>query len=204
LERLAERLAAPDIDAMRLSFINGGQVSAIVRQSAPQDDGHCLPPQALNDPLRRLMYADQLDYLPDDILVKLDRSAMSVGLETRVPLLDPRVIEFSWRLSSFMLHGQGAGKRILRHVLYRYVPRALVDRRKQGFSPPLAAWLRGPLKDWADALLSKESLVGYPIIHPAKTREVWLAHLAGRIDASQALWNVLMLGAWKNHARAEF
>jgi asparagine synthase (glutamine-hydrolysing) len=202
LDRLAERLAAGDVDALRLSFIGGAGVSHMQANPPSRDLSHCLPPAEVRDTLRRLMYADQLDYLPDDILHKVDRASMVYALETRVPLLDHRVVELAWQLPTAMLVDQGQGKQPLRHILDSFVPRALVDRPKQGFAPPMGLWLRGPLRDWAEALLTPDSLRELPMLDAGGVRTVWKAHLAGRMDAGIALWSVLMLADWRRRFAA--
>ena len=156
----------------------------------------------MHDTMARLMFADQLDYLPDDILQKVDRASMATGLEARVPLLDHRVVEFSWRLPAHLRTRRGLGKLLLRAVLSRHVPSALVERPKQGFSPPVSLWLRGPLRDWAESLLSEQTLRELPMIDRRNGRDIWKAHLDGRVDAGQALWNVLMLADWRRHFSA--
>ncbi|MGH9818275.1 MAG: asparagine synthetase B family protein, partial [Candidatus Acidiferrales bacterium] len=186
LGRLAERLTAPDVDELRLSFIGGAGVQRLQDEVKSRDFRHCLPPQELHDTLRRLMYGDQLDYLPDDILHKLDRASMAHSLEARVPLLDHRVVEFSWRLPRSMLVDGNRGKMLLRRVLERHVPRALVDRPKQGFTPPLDSWLRGPLRDWAEPLLAPEALRELPMLDAVGVRRLWEAHLQQRMEAGHA------------------
>jgi asparagine synthase (glutamine-hydrolysing) len=147
----------------------------------------------------RMMYLDALGYLPDDILVKVDRAAMGVGLETRVPLLDHRVIEFAWRLPMAMKLRGGRGKRLLRRVLYQYVPRHLIERRKMGFGIPLDSWLRGPLKNWAESLLDEGRLAREGFFDPAPIRRRWVEHLSGRRNWQHHLWVVLMFQAWVDH-----
>ncbi len=143
-----------------------------------------------------MMYLDLVAYLPDDILVKLDRASMGVSLEARVPLLDHRVIEFAWRTPlSLKLRG-GVGKWLLRQVLYRYVPRQLVERPKHGFGMPIAAWLTGPLRDWAEALLDERRLRNEGMLEPNLIRQKWAAHLSNETRWDYDLWTVLMFQAW--------
>jgi asparagine synthase (glutamine-hydrolysing) len=148
-----------------------------------------------------MMYLDTLTYLPDDILVKLDRATMAVSLEGRVPLLDHRIAEFAWRLPLFMRIRQRQGKWILRQVLYRYVPREMVDRPKSGFGIPLAIWLRGPLRDWAGSLLDERRLRQEGYFNAAPILKAWQEHLSGRMNWEYHLWSVLMFQAWLDESR---
>ncbi|WP_247648441.1 asparagine synthase (glutamine-hydrolyzing) [Pseudodesulfovibrio sp. zrk46] len=150
----------------------------------------------LGDYTRWMQYQDTLTYLPGDILHKVDRACMGVSLESRAPYLDHRVIEFAWRLPLSMLLKGGEGKRILRSILYKHVPRELVERPKMGFGVPIDAWLRGPLREWAESLLAPERLRKQGLFDQTVVARQLADHLSGKRDNQYRIWNMLMFQAW--------
>lgn len=168
--------------------INGTEPATLLTANAPGLSGL--------DTVQRMMTLDMLTYLPDDILVKVDRAAMGVSLETRVPFLDHRVVEFAWRLPQSMKLRGGQTKWALRQVLFRHVPHGLIERPKMGFSVPIADWLRGPLRDWAESLLDESRLRQEGFFHALPIRQKWEEHLSGKRNWQDHLWNVLMFQAW--------
>jgi asparagine synthase (glutamine-hydrolysing) len=159
-------------------------------------DSHHLPACLAHDPVARMMAWDSLGYLPDDILVKVDRAAMAVGLETRAPFLDHRVAALAWRLPMAMKIRGGTSKWALRQILYNYVPRELIERPKGGFAIPIGQWLRGPLRRWAEDLLHPDRLGREGYLQPGPISQLWKQHLSGRYDHTTKLWTVLMWQAW--------
>jgi len=199
LHKAAGVLASSSVDALYLGLVSHWDDPASVVMGGQE------PPTLLSgntpqltglDEIERMMALDALSYLPDDILVKVDRAAMGVSLESRVPLLDHRVVEFAWSLTQSMKLRDGVGKWALRQVLYRHVPKALIERPKMGFGVPIDDWLRGPLRDWAEALLDESRLRREGFFHPAPIRLKWAEHLSGARNWQYHLWDVLMFQAW--------
>jgi asparagine synthase (glutamine-hydrolysing) len=153
----------------------------------------------LGDPTEQMMAVDFLTYLPDDILTKVDRATMAVGLEGRVPFLDRRIVEFAARLPHAMRSGDGVSKRVIRDVLYSRVPAELLNRPKTGFGIPLDSWLRAPLRSWGEELLSDPLADRYLQIGPI--RQLWDDHQSGRHDHGYRLWDVLTFLAWADARR---
>ena len=150
----------------------------------------------VTDPLLAMLHYDYIGYLPDDILVKVDRASMAVGLEARAPLLDHNVLELVWSLPRDHLYDGTTGKRVLRDLLMRYVPRELIDRPKRGFSVPIKEWLVGPLRDLVEDLISEKALREQGIFDPQAVRQAWQQHLYGWANHSELLWSILMFQVW--------
>jgi asparagine synthase (glutamine-hydrolysing) len=199
LHKAAGVLASDDLDALYLGLVSHWEDPACVVIGGTEPTtlltGNAPALAGLND-IQRMMALDLLTYLPDDILVKVDRASMGVSLEGRVPFLDHRVVEFAWTLPQSLKLRDGMGKWILRQVLYRHVPKELIERPKMGFAVPIGDWLRGPLRDWAENLLDEARLKREGFFHPAPIRKKWLEHLSGARNWQHHLWDILMFQAW--------
>jgi asparagine synthase (glutamine-hydrolysing) len=154
--------------------------------------------EKLDNQIELMMYLDMKNYLPDDILVKVDRAAMSVGLETRVPMLDKDVIEFAWSLPMHFKYKNGEKKYILKQLLNNHIPKELYNRPKMGFGAPVGEWLNGPLRDWAEDLLSKDNINKFGVLDFEKVNKRWLEHKSKKYNWKDSLWNILMLQSWLN------
>ncbi|MDR3441052.1 asparagine synthase (glutamine-hydrolyzing) [Telmatospirillum sp.] len=197
--KLATVLVSPDDDALYQTLTSHwSEPGRAIVGASGKGEGPDPLASDLPSTVERMQLGDLTGYLPDDILTKVDRASMAVSLEARVPLLDHRVVEFAWSLPAAMKIRRGTSKWILRQVLYRHVPRSLVERPKMGFAVPLAGWLRGPLRDWAEDLLDADALTAGGLVRAAPVRALWDDHLAGR-DRHFLLWDVLMLEAWRRH-----
>jgi len=193
-----------------------GWIRETPQQFLIERNAHCLQPENLvigyavpdisiteddrwltgTDPLQQMQHLDYIGYLPGDILVKVDRASMAVGLEVRAPILDTGIAEFAWSLPVDFLVDRNGGKRILRDVMHRYVPRELTDRPKRGFSMPIEDWLRGPLHDWALDLLDPAGLGQQGFLNPESVETIWKQHMAGWRNHSNLLWSILMFQSW--------
>ena len=148
------------------------------------------------DAHHQMMYMDTLNYLPNDILVKVDRASMASSLETRLPLLDHRIVEFAWSIPLEMKLQNKRSKWLLREVLKRYLPYNLIDRPKSGFAVPIAKWLKGPLKNWADELLDEKLIDSQEFLSSKSINSIWNEHLSGKQNLSKKLWTILMFQSW--------
>jgi asparagine synthase (glutamine-hydrolysing) len=199
LHKFASVLPVDDDNALYRRLVTHWE-PAEVAPGAAEAKGILWDPQVTSDfpgLLERMQFLDLVTYLPDDILTKVDRASMAVALEARVPLLDHRVVEFAWRLPRAAKIRGGVSKWLLRQVLDRHVPKAMIDRPKMGFGIPLGEWLRGPLKDWAENLLGEQRLREAGLVDASRARQVWAAHLSGQRNHEYMLWNVLMLESWR-------
>jgi asparagine synthase (glutamine-hydrolysing) len=198
LHRTAELLSVSGTQQVHLAMVSRWADAANLVEGAGSEV--IFPDTCKTDSVvRSMMFLDTVTYLPDDLLVKLDRASMAVSLEARVPLLDHRVFQFAWRVPLHIaLNGKGR-KRLLRRVLARYVPRRLFERPKEGFGAPIRQWLRGPLRPWAEALLSERALRSSSCLNPLPVRHKWNELISGEGNWEHHIWSVLMFQAWLNH-----
>jgi len=197
--RLAQTLAVPSIDSVYYQLVSHDQNPGELVNGAEEVRTDCWKQNLralLPDPVDRMRYLDMCTYLPDDILTKVDRASMAVALEVRVPFLDHRLVEWVWRLPSSQNARAGRPKHLLRRVLSRYVPDRLVERPKMGFGVPLADWLREPLRDWAEDLMTEARLSADGIFDVEAVRSLWDEFLSGNDRRYYFIWNILMFQAW--------
>lgn len=199
LHKAAGVLTAKSVDELYLGLVSqwADPASVVIGGREPPTllTSHSIELDCL-DEIQKMMVLDVLTYLPDDILVKLDRASMGVSLESRVPFLDHRLMEFAWSLPQNLKLREGTSKWVLRQVLYRHVPKEFIDRPKMGFGVPIGDWLRGPLLEWAEELLDESRLLREGYFHPKPIRQKWTEHLSGKRNWQHHLWTVLMFQAW--------
>lgn len=199
VRRLADYGTSATVEELHRKLVSRWRMpeTAVVGGHEPPSLLHeALPPRGSLGDVERMMQLDMLTYMPDDILAKVDRATMAVSLESRAPFLDHRVVEFAWSLPLDLKLRDGQSKWLLRQVLYRYVPRDLIERPKMGFEVPIGLWLRGALRDWAEALLDPARLAREGYFRPDVIARTWAEHLSGRYNWGMQLWNVLMFQAW--------
>jgi asparagine synthase (glutamine-hydrolysing) len=200
LHKITTLLDNPQPDAIYRRLVSQWERPDEIAAAGQEPRGPLWDPsiaQDFPDLVPRMQFLDMITYLPDDILTKVDRATMAVGLEGRVPLLDHRVVAYSWSLPLEFKLRNGRSKWLLRQVLDRYVPRPLIDRPKMGFGVPIDAWLRGPLREWAESLLTPARLASDGFVRVEPVRRAWQEHLDGSRNWQYPLWTVLMLQAWR-------
>jgi asparagine synthase (glutamine-hydrolysing) len=199
--KISDLLGLKDLSCVYDYFLQGANPRELIMdQYHAVSSTNFLVPDGISD-VEKMMFLDTKGYLVDDVLVKVDRASMAAGLETRAPFLNHHIVEFSWSLPlSFKIKGN-LGKFPLRQILNQYIPKSLVNRPKMGFAVPLSSWLRGPLHDWAEDLLSEQRLRQGGYLKPELVRQMWSEHLKGTRDWQRPLWNILMLQAWLDMER---
>ena len=206
LYKLADVLCLGDADALYRRLVSQWQQPESLALEAKEPKGILwddMVREEIPDFLRRMQFMDMMTYLPDDILTKVDRASMAVSLEARVPLLDHRIVEFAWGLPRSMKIRGGQSKWLLRQVLYKHVPKHLIERPKMGFGVPVGRWLRGELRDWAEDLLDETRLRQEGFFDPTPIRLKWADHLSGRCNWDNQLWTVLMFQSWLGDAKRQ-
>jgi len=200
IQKLARVLPEDSIGFYKHLVTQWSEASSLVRDASVPDES--LYANAVRkrfpDDVSWMQYLDTITYLPDDILTKVDRASMAVALEVRVPFLDHRVVELSWQLPQRHKLRGGTGKWLLRQIAYKYVPKELLERPKMGFAIPLEQWLRGPLNEWAEDLISSLIRNGAGTLDGGPIAEKWAEHLSGVRNWQYFLWNVLMYEAWRS------
>ncbi len=199
MHKLALGLAAHNPDEMYRSFVSQWQDPGTVlrdnREPPFLEEHFAAVPASLNY-VERMMYLDVMTYLPGDILCKVDRASMAVGLESRVPYLDNDLVELAWSVPNDVRMHQGVSKWPLRQILKRYLPEVAFERPKLGFGIPIGEWMRGPMKDWVEDMLSEDRLRADGFFQPEVVRREWEQHLSGRFNRQYSLWSVLMFQSW--------
>jgi asparagine synthase (glutamine-hydrolysing) len=203
LYKVASILSCSDAEAVYRRLTSKWESETVVLGEGMPNARQVEAWEGIHTPTEQMMAWDSVGYLPDDILVKVDRAAMSVSLETRIPMLDHRVAEFSWRLPLSLKVRNGTGKWILRKVLYRHVPQALIERPKAGFAVPIDTWLRGPLRAWAEDLLEPIRLKQDGYLDAQVVQRAWRQHLSGTHNNQYQIWNVLMFQSWLHRRRSD-
>ncbi|MDC4226501.1 MAG: asparagine synthase C-terminal domain-containing protein [Candidatus Manganitrophus sp.] len=204
LHKLAEIFGAVSPEVMYTGLVSHWKKPTSIVLGASEPPTHLTNRSQwadLSDFTLQMMYLDTVTYLPDDILVKVDRASMGVSLEGRVPFLDPRIVEFAWQVPLSMKVRGGKGKWLLRQVLHQYVPRELIERPKVGFGIPIDTWLRGPLREWGESLLDERRLKIAGFFKAELIRQKWIEHLSGARNWQYHLWDILMFQAWLDESR---
>ena len=200
LRNFSQKLGAVDIEGQYRQLISRWENPLELLPDATEESVNIHSDQTLAedfpDPITRMQYCDMKTHLPDDILAKVDRASMAVSLEVRVPILDHRVVELAWSIPSHMKIRDGQSKWLLRQLLYKYVPADLFERPKMGFGIPIGPWLRGPLRGWAEDLLSERALKKSGLLNPFPIRKRWQEHLSCTHDRTRSLWTILMFQTW--------
>ncbi|MDF2713173.1 MAG: asparagine synthase [Paenibacillus sp.] len=195
--KLADLLGEPNSRTFYRSMVSHWNAQQIVKDAVePATVFQSNVPGPIRHYEEEMMYLDSLTYLPDDILVKVDRAGMGVSLESRIPMLDHRIVEYAWSLPLGLKIRNNTGKWLLRQVLYKYIPREIIDRPKKGFGVPIDHWLRGPLREWAEHLLDERKMQQQGYFHTGPIRQKWAEHLSGKRSWHSYLWDVLMFQAW--------
>ena len=201
LERISDGLSSKDTEALYQHLTAQPDAARFLLQAATEAASRQPAPVSRDELLAQLMWLDTIDYLPNGILVKIDRATMAAGLETRLPMLDHRLVEWASSLPANVRLRGGVGKWVLKQLLYRDIPRAIFDRPRQAFSLPVASWLRGPLREWAEDLLAEGNLQAYPVLDVVEVRRQWSEHLGRRRDWRHSLWPLLTFLSWERHMR---